>query len=142
MKGSCFFCNRFTGVSSGPEAKILVAQLACIDKGLLAAAEVIQAEVNKFYELYGEASTGTRKKSVVLMPAEEEKLMTNIGQIVAKYQKDNKIEEGNVKPVKNTFKLRDGLIKEFLKGHLVSHLRDIKKTSFSVKTQSQLSTLQ
>lgn len=119
MKGSCFYCSRFTGTSNGPEAKILVAQLSCINKGLLSAAEIIQAEVNKIFEVHNESSKSSKRKAPTLTQAEEEQIVKQISEIVHRYAANNQIEEGEAKPVKNTFKLRDGLVKDFLKNYLV-----------------------
>jgi hypothetical protein len=118
MKGSCFFCNRFTGSSSGPEAKILCAQLECIENGFLSAAEVIQAEVNKIFEVRNEANSRSRKKAYLLDPGEERQILAQISEIVSRIATNKNGEKE--KPVKNTFKLRDGLVRDFLKNYLVS----------------------
>lgn len=120
MKGTCFYCNRFIGSSNGPEAKIIVAQLACIEKGFLSAAEVIQAEVNKIFEIHNDSTSGMKKKAPTLTHIEEEQVIKKITEIVTRYAVENKIEDGPAKPVKNTYKLRDGLVKDFLKNYLVS----------------------
>lgn len=119
MKGTCFYCNRFTGSSSGSEARILVAQLECIKKGFLSAAEEIQAKVNQIFEIHNESSSRTKKKAPTLTHDEEEKVIKQITELVASYAAENKIIQGSDKPVKNSFKLRDGLVKEFLKNYLV-----------------------
>jgi hypothetical protein len=119
MKGSCFYCNRFTGSSSGPEAKILAAQLDCISRGLLSAAETIQAEVNKIFELHNDANQGSRKKAHLLDAVEEKQIFLQINELIEKIRQEDPDGEEKSKPVKNTFKLRDGLIRDFLKNYLV-----------------------
>lgn len=122
MKGSCFYCHRFTGTSSGPEAKILTAQLECIDKGLLSAAEIIQAEVNSIFEIRSDSNQGVRKRAPLLSTEEEQRIVEQIASVVSNLTKDQNSSSVALKPVKNTFKLRDGLVRDFLKNYLVNSL--------------------
>ncbi|KAI6228249.1 DNA-directed RNA polymerase subunit [Aphelenchoides besseyi] len=118
MKGTCFYCHRFIGKSSGPEAKVLTAQLVCIDKGLLSAAEVIQAEVNKFFESHATVVNG-KVKALTLTANDEEELLKQIKLLVARATELDGESNEKAKPVKNAVKLRDGLIKNFLKDYLI-----------------------
>ncbi|KAI6183947.1 DNA-directed RNA polymerase subunit [Aphelenchoides bicaudatus] len=118
-KGSCFYCHRFTGSSSGPEAKILVAQLECIDRGFLSAAEIIQAKVNKVFENRTDEAKGSRRKVQLLNQEEEKVIINQITDIVHEIVADHNFQNEKAKPVKNTFKLRDGLVRDFLKNYLL-----------------------
>ncbi|KAI6242657.1 DNA-directed RNA polymerase subunit [Aphelenchoides fujianensis] len=120
LRRTCFYCHRFIGKSSGPEAKILTAQLACIDKGLLSAAEIIQAEVTSFFDSHA-IDSGGKTKMPVLTPRDEEVLLKQIKAVIAREMDENNAADASVKPVKNSVKLRDGLIKNFLKNHLTKH---------------------
>jgi hypothetical protein len=141
MKGTCFYCNRFTGMSNGPEAKILVTQLECIKKGFLSAAEDIQAKVNHIFEIHNESSSLIKKKAPTLTQAEEEQVIQQIAELVSSYAAENKITQGSDKPVKNSFKLRDGLVKDFLKNYLVS-LYELNLICYLAQKEGQMSALQ
>lgn len=121
MKGSCFYCSRFTGISSSPEAKILKIQLDFIDKGLSSVAENIQAELNIIFASRREDKR-KRKPAPKLDAQEERQIIKQMNEIINKNTAENLQTEHASKPVKNTLELRNKLIKDFLKNHLVNKL--------------------